>query len=110
MLKHALLARVPFHWELRRHVGYVGNPHLSCLAQRANCVAIVRQEQLRCLAEHGVHGQFESVIEHSGEERAKESWRFLEAGVCIHFNQGKSEILVDDEVIANELEAVLPEG
>ena len=53
-----------------------------------------------------IDGQFEHVFYHAGQQTLEELARFLQARVRIDLDQPGVEVFVEDEVVAEELEAV----
>lgn len=51
--------------------------------------------------------QSECVVDHTWEVGFEERAGFVEAGVCVDFDQPRIVRIVDHEVIAEDLEAVL---
>lgn len=54
-----------------------------------------------------INGNFESVVEHPGEEDLKQLRAFFDARIGIDFDKPDVELLVDDVVVTENLEAVL---
>ena len=55
-----------------------------------------------------VQSQFESIVKHPGQEFLEDIGRLLDAGVGIHFDQPQIEVVIDDIVVAENFEALLP--
>ena len=61
------------------------------------------------LVEYSVNGEAEHVVEHSWDENLEQVRGFLYARIRVDLNQVALQILIDNEVIADQLEGVLTE-
>jgi hypothetical protein len=55
-----------------------------------------------------VDGEFEHVVEHAGDEDFEDLGALLDAGVRVHLDQPRVEVLVQDEVVPEQLETPSP--
>lgn len=60
------------------------------------------------LGEDDIKSEPEGVIKHSGQQLAQHLAGLLNAGVGVHFDEPHGEIGVQHEVVAEDLETVLP--
>ena len=58
--------------------------------------------------ERSIYSDPEHVLDHPGEENLEELAGLLDAGVRVDLDEPDVEVLVEDEVVAEELEGVLP--
>ena len=62
------------------------------------------------VSEQGVDGELEHVINHAGEELFEQLRGLFDAWICVYLNEPYVHILVNNEVVAKQLKAVLPLG
>ena len=60
------------------------------------------------VAEEGVDAELQHVLDHAREQHLQQARTLLQAWVRVDLYHPGVEVLVDDEVVAEELEAVLP--
>lgn len=88
------------------HVNWVFIPwdlELAC----SRCALLIGACRDQVGVEYSIQSELEHVVDHSGDKHFEETWRFFDAGIRVDLYHVTLEVLIDDEIIANELEGEL---